>query len=207
MAPVATPFDAETGEVAPVVLRQVCRSLLAAGLEGLVVAGSTGEGELLDEAERIQLVEWLRDVVPDDRWLIAGTDYLTMLDVFDPRHPFLGDRVKAWIDQAQTRWDPNNKGGWYSLGVNTSAAVGRWQVGHGGMLNSLGKDPAGRRTAAIVGSNAYRRSDGTAVFVALSPVVGGSPELAQLGPEVERLLRTTPAPVGMLPLNLILLLN
>ena len=73
MAPVATPFDAETGEVAPVVLRQVCRSLRAAGLEGLVVAGSTGEGELLDEAERIQLVEWLRDVVPDDRWLIAGT--------------------------------------------------------------------------------------------------------------------------------------
>ncbi len=55
--------------------------------------------------------------------------------------------------------------------------------------------------------NAYRRADGTAVFVALSPVVGGSPELAQLGPEVERLLRTTPAPVGMLPLNPLLLLN
>ncbi len=73
MAPVATPFDAETGEIAPVVLRQVSRELLAAGLEGLVVAGSTGEGELLDESERIQLVEWMRDVVPDDRWLIAGT--------------------------------------------------------------------------------------------------------------------------------------
>lgn len=73
IAPVATPFDAVTGEVAPVVLRQVSRALLDAGLDGLAVAGSTGEGELLDESEKIQLVEWLRDVVPDDRWLIAGT--------------------------------------------------------------------------------------------------------------------------------------
>jgi 4-hydroxy-2-oxoglutarate aldolase len=59
--------------LAPVVLRQVSRALLAAGLDGIAVAGSTGEGELLDEAEKIQLVEWLRDIVPDDKWLIAGT--------------------------------------------------------------------------------------------------------------------------------------
>ena len=73
IAPVATPFDATTGEIAPVVLRQVTRALLEAGLDGIAVAGSTGEGELLDESEKIQLVEWLRDVVPDDKWLIAGT--------------------------------------------------------------------------------------------------------------------------------------
>ena len=73
IAPVATPFDSESGEVAPVVLRQVSRALLDAGLDGIAVAGSTGEGELLDEAEKLRLVEWLRDVVPDDRWLIAGT--------------------------------------------------------------------------------------------------------------------------------------
>ena len=72
-APVCTPFDAETGDVAPVVLRTVSRALLEAGLDGIVVAGSTGEGELLDEGEKIQLVEYLRDVVPDDRWLICGT--------------------------------------------------------------------------------------------------------------------------------------
>ena len=71
-APVATPFDVETGEVAPVVLRQVSRALLDAGLDGIAVAGSTGEGELLDEREKIQLVEWLRDVVPDGKWLIAS---------------------------------------------------------------------------------------------------------------------------------------
>ena len=72
-APVCTPFDAETGDVAPVVLRTVSRALLEAGLDGIVVAGSTGEGELLDEREKIQLVEYLRDIVPDDRWLICGT--------------------------------------------------------------------------------------------------------------------------------------
>jgi 4-hydroxy-2-oxoglutarate aldolase len=72
LAPLATPFDAEY-ELAPVLLRQAARDLLAAGLDGVVVAGSTGEGELLDEGERVRLVEWLRDVVPDDRWLICGT--------------------------------------------------------------------------------------------------------------------------------------
>lgn len=75
IAPIPTPFDSETGETAPVVLRHVARALIAAGLDGIAVAGSTGEGELLDLAERIQLVEWLRDVVTDDTWLIAGTGF------------------------------------------------------------------------------------------------------------------------------------
>ncbi len=73
IAPIPTPFDAESGEAAPVVLRSVARALLAAGLDGIAVAGSTGEGELLDEIEKTRMVEWLRDVVPDDAWLIAGT--------------------------------------------------------------------------------------------------------------------------------------
>jgi 4-hydroxy-2-oxoglutarate aldolase len=73
LAPLATPFDAVTGDLEPVLLRQAARALLAAGLDGLVSSGSTGEGELLDEREKVQLVEWLRDVVPQERWLIAGT--------------------------------------------------------------------------------------------------------------------------------------
>lgn len=72
IAPIPTPFDAVTGDVAPVALRRAARGLLDAGLAGVAVAGSTGEGELLDDAERTQLVDWLREVVPDDRWLIAG---------------------------------------------------------------------------------------------------------------------------------------
>ncbi|MEK6610443.1 MAG: dihydrodipicolinate synthase family protein, partial [Gemmatimonadota bacterium] len=72
IAPIPTPFDPETGDVAPVALRHATRALLGQGLDGIAVAGSTGEGELLDADERVKLVEWLRDVVPDDKWLIAG---------------------------------------------------------------------------------------------------------------------------------------
>jgi dihydrodipicolinate synthase/N-acetylneuraminate lyase len=73
IAPLTTPFDFETGDVAPVALRQMARDLLGRGLHGVVVAGTTGEGPLLDEDEKLRLVEWLREVVPEDRWLIAGT--------------------------------------------------------------------------------------------------------------------------------------
>ena len=73
LAPLTTPFDAETGDVAPLFLRQEARELLSGGLDGVVVAGSTGEAALLDEAEKVRAVEWLRDVVPEDRWLVAGT--------------------------------------------------------------------------------------------------------------------------------------
>jgi 4-hydroxy-2-oxoglutarate aldolase len=72
-APLTTPFDTETGDVAPLLLRQEARELLARGLDGVLVAGSTGEAALLDDAEKVRAVEWLRDVVPEDRWLVAGT--------------------------------------------------------------------------------------------------------------------------------------
>jgi 4-hydroxy-2-oxoglutarate aldolase len=73
IAPITTPFDAETGDVAPVALRSLVRELLASGLHGIVVSGTTGEGPLLDAEEQVRLVEWLREVVPEDRWLVAGT--------------------------------------------------------------------------------------------------------------------------------------
>ncbi len=73
LVPVTTPFDGETGNVAPVALRAVVRDLLRAGAQGIVVSGTTGEGPLLDDGERARLVEWLREVVPEDRWLISGT--------------------------------------------------------------------------------------------------------------------------------------
>jgi CubicO group peptidase (beta-lactamase class C family) len=99
-------------------------------------------------------------------WSIPGPDYLALLEVFDPANPFLGDTVKAWIDQAQTRWTPTNrKGRWYSLGVNTWAGSGRWAVSHGGVMNSKGKDSKGRPTAGLVTSHAFRAANGTAVFI------------------------------------------
>jgi 4-hydroxy-2-oxoglutarate aldolase len=72
-APVTTPFAPDTGNVDRAGLEQNVRAHLATGLAGIVVAGSTGEGALLDERERALLVDWARPLVPGDRWLIAGT--------------------------------------------------------------------------------------------------------------------------------------
>lgn len=72
LVPITTPFDAQTGDVAPVSLRDNARALLEAGVEGIVAAGSTGEAALLNEQEYRQVIGWLHDVVPDDRWLLAG---------------------------------------------------------------------------------------------------------------------------------------
>jgi 4-hydroxy-2-oxoglutarate aldolase len=72
LAPIVTTFDPESGELAPVPFRANVRAHMAAGLAGIVVAGSTGEAPLLDEEERARLVEWARPLVPDERWLVAG---------------------------------------------------------------------------------------------------------------------------------------
>ncbi len=72
LVPITTPFDPVTGAPAPVTLRANARTLLAAGAHGIVAGGSTGEAALLDEDEYGHVVEWLRDVVPEDRLLVAG---------------------------------------------------------------------------------------------------------------------------------------
>lgn len=72
-APVTTPFDPATGDVAPVHFRHNLARLLADGLDGVVVAGSTGEAPLLDPDEQRALVEWARTAIGDAAWLIAGT--------------------------------------------------------------------------------------------------------------------------------------
>jgi 4-hydroxy-2-oxoglutarate aldolase len=69
---ITTPFDSATGDVAPVALRDNARAIISAGASGIVAAGSTGEASLLSEEEFRQVVGWLRDVVPDDLWLLAG---------------------------------------------------------------------------------------------------------------------------------------
>lgn len=70
-APVVTTFDG-SGALAPDPFVANARHHLAAGLAGIVVAGSTGEAALLDEDERDTLVEALRPAVASDRWLIVG---------------------------------------------------------------------------------------------------------------------------------------
>lgn len=72
-APITTPFDPATGDIAPLHLRQNVARLIAEGLDGVVVAGSTGEAPLLDPDEQRRAVEWTREALPEEAWLIAGT--------------------------------------------------------------------------------------------------------------------------------------
>lgn len=72
IAPVVTPFD-PSGEACDLVgFAANLRAHMQAGLDGVVVAGSTGEATLLSEAERVALLETARPLIPRDRWLIAG---------------------------------------------------------------------------------------------------------------------------------------
>lgn len=71
--PVVTTFDETSGELASGAFRANIKAYMAAGLAGVLVAGSTGEAALLDEDERLRLTELARAIVPDDRWLLVGT--------------------------------------------------------------------------------------------------------------------------------------
>ncbi len=73
LAPITTPFDSTTGEIASERLRHNVTRLIAAGLDGVVVAGSTGEAALLEFDEQRRLVAWVREALPDQRWLLVGT--------------------------------------------------------------------------------------------------------------------------------------
>ncbi len=73
LVPCTTPFDPVTGEVDLVGFRSNVRSFLAHPVRGIVVGGSTGEAVLLEEDERMVLLEGARDLVPDDRLVVAGT--------------------------------------------------------------------------------------------------------------------------------------
>ncbi|MFW6078574.1 MAG: dihydrodipicolinate synthase family protein [Gemmatimonadota bacterium] len=70
--PVTTPFDEVTGDPAPVALREGVKRLLEAGVDGIVLFGSTGEGDLLDAAEKVRLTGLARDRVPASRALVCG---------------------------------------------------------------------------------------------------------------------------------------
>lgn len=72
LAPVVTTFNPGGDSIAPAAFQANIRAHVDAGLSGIVVAGSTGEAALLDEDERLRLVELARAVVPDDRVLVAG---------------------------------------------------------------------------------------------------------------------------------------
>lgn len=71
LAPVVTPFDAR-GDIAEQEFSRNLRAHIAAGVLGIVVTGSTGEAALLDEAERLRLVELARTECDSEHPLIVG---------------------------------------------------------------------------------------------------------------------------------------
>jgi len=71
-APVTTPFDSVSGDVAPIPWRDNLRRWCEQPLDGLVLFGSTGEGALLDEEEKVRLTGFARDVVPAGIPLVVG---------------------------------------------------------------------------------------------------------------------------------------
>lgn len=71
--PVTTPFDSVTGDIDLVAFRTNLRHWFASPIRGVLVAGTTGEGVLLDDGERSSLIEASTDLVPEGALLIAGT--------------------------------------------------------------------------------------------------------------------------------------
>ncbi|MPZ39613.1 MAG: serine hydrolase [Rhizobiales bacterium] len=119
-------------------------------------------------------------------WIIAAADYLVFLDVFDPKNPFLGDGVKAWIAAGETRWDPNYRGQFDGLGIPTTIFPNGWRVLHSGILNFKGKGPHGQPIEAVIHSHAYREPTGVSAFHAMTPAEADSPALGELDEALRR---------------------
>jgi dihydrodipicolinate synthase/N-acetylneuraminate lyase len=70
--PIVTPFN-RRGDPDAAAFRSNLRAHLKLGLNGVLVAGSTGEGPLLTEKEKLRLVEWARPLVKPPRLLAVAT--------------------------------------------------------------------------------------------------------------------------------------
>lgn len=71
MVPAVTTFT-PSGELDGAAFAANLRAHLSYGMNGILVAGSSGEAALLDDTERGTLVQWARAEVPSDKWLLAG---------------------------------------------------------------------------------------------------------------------------------------
>ena len=70
--PVVTPFN-RRGEVDGSGFRSNVRRYVKQGFDGVLIAGSTGEGPYLTERERLWLVELARPLIPAPQLLLVGT--------------------------------------------------------------------------------------------------------------------------------------
>lgn len=71
MVPAVTTFDAR-GELDRAGFVANLDAHLSHGVDGVLVAGSSGESALLDDDDRRTLLAWARERVPANKWLLAG---------------------------------------------------------------------------------------------------------------------------------------
>ena len=70
--PVVTPFN-ERGNIDEAGFRSNVQHYVKQGFNGILIAGSTGEGPYLTELERMRLVELARPLIPAPQILLVGT--------------------------------------------------------------------------------------------------------------------------------------
>lgn len=71
LIPAVTPF-LPSGDLDRNAFSANLKSHLSHGMSGALIAGSSGEAALLDDTERGTLFGWARDIIPTDKWLLAG---------------------------------------------------------------------------------------------------------------------------------------
>lgn len=71
MVPAVSTFDAN-GDLDRAAFIANLDAHLGFGMDGVLVAGSSGESALLDDTDRRQLLTWARERVPAEKWLLAG---------------------------------------------------------------------------------------------------------------------------------------
>jgi 4-hydroxy-2-oxoglutarate aldolase len=71
--PAVTPFHPDTGDVDLPAFQSNLQHWSAFPIQGIVIAGTTGEAVLLDEEERLDLVRAGKDVMPPEGLLTVGT--------------------------------------------------------------------------------------------------------------------------------------
>jgi 4-hydroxy-2-oxoglutarate aldolase len=71
MVPAVSTFAAH-GDLDRAAFQRNLDQHLAFGMDGVLVAGSSGESALLDDDDRRQLLTWARERVPADKWLLVG---------------------------------------------------------------------------------------------------------------------------------------
>lgn len=71
MVPAVTPFSAN-GDLDRDAFLFNLDVHLGHGVDGVLVAGSSGESAMLDDDDRRALIGWARERIPADKWLLAG---------------------------------------------------------------------------------------------------------------------------------------